>query len=145
VLREAVAMNPLALRLGVLFLLIPFVGCQLCDPTGSVRAHLMYTPAQLREMERCLPEGLTLETRFAPKGIPFVRDTITIREKLLELRAYCKDGKLFDAVGKELYFYHVPEYGTPPPPGLLEGQGKYRQMLDEHYHVIDMYAPIGPC
>ncbi len=126
-----------------------FAGCQLATPLQTPRAdrrpaRVRYTPAELSALERCLPQGMTLETRFAPRSAPFVRDTITVREKLEELGARCKDGKLYDAAGKELYFYRVPEYGTPPLPGVWEREGEERRRLEERYHVIEMYADIAP-
>jgi hypothetical protein len=87
-----------------------------------------------------------LESRFAPDGGPEMqRATITVRQKLRELRAYSRDGKLYDEAGKELHFYHFPEYGSPPTQEMLDADQKHFQDLQKRYRVILMFPEVRPC
>ena len=97
-------------------------------------------------MEKCLPYGLTLESRFAPDGgAELQRATITVRQKLRELRAYSRDGKLYDEAGKELYFYHFPEYGPPPTQEMLDADRERYESLQKRYRLISMFREVRPC
>jgi hypothetical protein len=124
-------------------------GCASVAPPGRLPASAagyLPSPAEWAAMEKCLPEGLTLESRFAHRGGPELdRELTTVRQKLREVRAYARDGKLYDEAGKELYFYRVPEYGSPPPPGTVEADQKHFQDLQKRYHLIEMYATQAPC
>jgi hypothetical protein len=97
-------------------------------------------------MGKCLPDALTLESRFAPKGGPeyTLRPTITVRQKLRELRAYCKDGKLYDEAGKELYFYWVPETGYPSSVEAEIEERKHYEDLQKRYRMIPMFPDHRP-
>jgi hypothetical protein len=97
-------------------------------------------------MEKCLPDCLTLESRFAPdwRHEGMRRPTITVRQKLRELRAYCKEGKLYDEAGKELYFYRVRETGYPIAPEEVDAEQKRYQDLQKRYRVIPMYSEVLP-
>lgn len=111
-------------------------------PTGCV----LFFPA---EIEKCLPGGITLGTRFSLADYP--REPITVKRKLIQLGAYCNDGKIFDRWGKEIYFYQVPENGGPWLVEPLEGQTNSHdeedrlRSLQKRYRVIKMYLPDLPC
>ena len=42
------------------------------------------------------------------------RRNITVKDKLVELRAHCKNNKLVDGNNKEIRFYKMPCWGNPP-------------------------------
>src|SRR5437588_592470 len=95
---------------------------------------LMLTPAQCAEVEKCLPTGVALDTEFSPDGSlrdgrSGLRNITTVRRKLIELGAHCKDGKLYDAWGKEVFFYPVLECGNPMP-GYEEAKSREAAELE---------------
>lgn len=73
-------------------------------------------------------------------------------EKLQEIGAYLKNGKVFDQNGKELYFYLVNEWtvtrrGLDHSDGSSERRpipGEEIRALQKQYHVIPMYVGQGP-
>jgi hypothetical protein len=133
-----------------LLLLAVGAGCASFDaPVWSPASRSWYYPssAEWAAMEKCLAEfGLNLESRFAPNGgTEMQRATITVRQKLRELRAYCKGGRLYDEAGRELYFYQVPEYGPPPTQGMLDADRERYENLRKRYRLIEMYRAQAPC
>src|SRR4051794_25237011 len=69
--------------------------------------------AKVEACAECLPKGFALSTEFRA---PFNKDQgpaqggiITIRDKLIQLRAYCEKGVLYDKDGKEIRFYRMFE------------------------------------
>jgi hypothetical protein len=65
---------------------------------------------------------------------------ITIEDKLVELKAHCKAGKLIDSKGKEIRFFKLSCFGNPPE-NIDEIVQKERQTLarlQKKYHVIVM-------
>ena len=62
-------------------------------------------------------------------------------EKLIELKARCKSGRLVDAAGKQIYFYRLKGcWGNPPVDyqEILDQQGKELEKLRKRYTVIEM-------
>jgi hypothetical protein len=60
-----------------------------------------------------LANGILLSDRFYdPPDGPTDRPLISVRVKLIELRAYCKNGVIYDGQGREIRFYR-----PPPSPG----------------------------
>ena len=102
-----------------------------------------------------------MDTRFSLEEYP--RKPITIKRKLIQLGAYCKNGKVFDRWGKEVYFYQVPETGgvCAAPRLVTDEHGQVWQVddrvnnsheeddrlksLEKRYRVIKMYLPDLPC
>jgi hypothetical protein len=82
---------------------------------------------------RCLPAYLKLSTViYADYG---GRNPITLEQKLAEVGAQVRpDGKVADANGKEIYFYHTPRSGCPLHPEQLDSY----QKLQRRYRVIDI-------
>jgi hypothetical protein len=117
----------------VFFLFLP-TGCALLSPA---------------EIEKCLPGGITMDTRFSLADYP--RESLTVRRKLILLGAYCKNGKIFDRWGKEIYFYQVLEPGgvcavqpLEAPTNSHEEDDRLKS-LEKRYRVIKMYSPDMPC
>jgi hypothetical protein len=66
---------------------------------------------------------------------------ITVEQKLKELKARCRRGKLIDASGKEIYFYHLEGcWGNPPADyqEILSKQEGELVKLRRRYRVIEM-------
>lgn len=67
--------------------------------------------------------------------------TVTVAQKLKEIKARCRKGKLVDAKGREIRFYRlVGCWGNPPDDyqAILERQSKELQSLRRRYRVIEM-------
>jgi hypothetical protein len=57
----------------------------------------------------CLPNEIK-----ADYIVSYQERNVTVEEKLIELNAYCEDGKLFDGSKKEIRFYRIACFGNPP-------------------------------
>ena len=94
----------------------------------------------------CLPSEIKLTDVVSVQFIKSGNDgnavkKITVKQKLEELKAHCQNGKLVDAKGKEIHFYHLTGcWGNPPVDYLeiLEQQRKEIEKLKERYTVIEM-------
>ena len=79
----------------------------------------------------CLPEDYKLTDVVSygqrRKGSD---ERITIRDKLIEMKARCKGGKLVDASGKEIRFFKFTCFGNPPI-DYDEIMRKEREALDK--------------
>ena len=89
----------------------------------------------------CLPEG--------PKSTDVVSyrekrksgdGYITIEDKLVELKARCKEGKLIDGKGREIRFFKFACYGNPPSDyeELRHKELEELEKLQKKYCVIVM-------
>jgi hypothetical protein len=66
------------------------------------------------------------------------KSTLTVKQKLIELKARCRKGKLADAKGREIRFFRTSCWGNPPE-DYLEIQKRENEELAElkkHYAVI---------
>jgi len=96
--------------------------------------------------DSCLPAGIkpadVVSTQAVKPGAD--RDevkTITVAQKLKELRARCRKRKLVDAGGREIRFYRlIGCWGNPPDDyqEQLERQAKELAKLRKRYRVIEM-------
>ncbi len=101
---------------------------------------------------KCLPDGInktdivSTSVVRSSKGRPEYRK-ITVEQKLNELKARCRRGKLVDATGTELRFYKLAGcWGHPSPDDqeVLERQNRELIALRKHYRVIEMTCnPAG--
>lgn len=65
----------------------------------------------------------------------------TVKQKLIQLKAHCKRGKLLDRKGKQIYFYPlIGCWGNPPADylDLLKHQEQEIQRLQKRYTVIQI-------
>lgn len=105
--------------------------------------------AQIRQQGHwldCLPAGVkpadVVDAVLMSKGP--ARDVVkkvTVQEKLIELNASCRDGKLVDSAGKEIYFYRlIGCWGMPPPDHeeILQRQAEELEALRKQYTVIEL-------
>ena len=96
--------------------------------------------------DSCLPAGVKPTDVVSTQGVrPGARGdsvkTITVAQKLKELRARCRKHKLVDAGGKEIRFYQlIGCWGNPPEDyqEQLERQAKELARLRKRYRVIEM-------
>jgi hypothetical protein len=91
----------------------------------------------------CLPAGIERTEVVAVQraALNGSEQKITVEQKLKELRARCRRGKLVDAKGKEIYFFRKQGcWGNPPEDykEILSRQSRELTKLRRRYHVIEM-------
>ena len=96
-----------------------------------------------QRFQTCLPPGITASDVVSAQLLKSTNTVkrITVEQKLIELKARCKKGKLVDAAGKELYFFRMTGcWGNPPADyqEILEQQDKELEKLKKRYRVIEM-------
>jgi hypothetical protein len=87
----------------------------------------------------CLPEGFQLSDIVTYRLRSRVSAAhITIEDKLGELKATCKRGKLLDSQGKEIRFFKFSCFGNPPEDyrEIAQKEGQELEKLQKQYHVI---------
>jgi hypothetical protein len=70
-----------------------------------------------------------------------VTAAITVKQRLVELKARCRRGKLVDRSGREIRFYRLAGcWGNPPPDyrEILERQRRELERLKKRYTVIEL-------
>ena len=85
----------------------------------------------------CLPEDVRADevVSYDVEG----KAILTVKQKLIELKARCRRGKLVDAKGREIRFFRISCWGNPPD-DYLEIQKRESEELAElkkHYSVIE--------
>ena len=89
----------------------------------------------------CLPEGFQLDDKMSasPKAS---MQPLTIKDKLVELKAHCKKGKLIDGKGKEIRFFKFTCFGNPPDnyQEIVQKESQALADLQKRYKVL-----IIPC
>jgi len=98
----------------------------------------------------CLPKGIeNTDIVSAPVARPGrnAAGKVTVEQKLKEIKARCRRGKLVDASGKEIYFYRLQGcWGNPPADyrEILNQQKSELEKLRKRYRVIEMTCnPTG--
>jgi hypothetical protein len=86
----------------------------------------------------CLPEGITLKdvVTYRQKA----ERNVTVKDKLIGLKAKCENGKLVDEHRKEIRFFRVQCWGNAPA-DYRERQRKQQdelKELEEKYTVVVM-------
>lgn len=119
--------------------------------TFLVRATLLMTLLALPSMaatagntDSCLPSGIQ-STDVVSAGIKRGKqghvNAVTVAQKLKEINARCRKGKLVDPGGREIRFYQmVGCWGNPPDDyqQQLARQDKELVRLRKRYRVIEM-------
>ena len=101
--------------------------------------------------DSCLPPGIKHTDVVTAQAVKLWSDrievkTITVAQKLKELRAGCRKGKLADGKGREIRFYQLVGCSGNPPKDyqeILERQAKELASLRKRYHVIEMTCTGG--
>jgi hypothetical protein len=91
----------------------------------------------------CLPEEIKPSDVVSsqPVGSSKVVKKVTVKEKLIQLKASCKQGKLVDATGKEIRFFRLEGcWGNPPADyqEILQKQSEELEKLKKRYTLIEM-------
>ncbi len=89
-------------------------------------------------LSKCIPSGIKLSD--------FVAYKITVEQNLLQLKAFCRDSKLIDGSGREIYFYHLTGcWGNPPGDyqEILQKQQEEINQLKTKYTIIEMSCYTG--
>jgi hypothetical protein len=112
----------------------------LCPGVFFCLSILNTTPDHFRA---CLPAGIKATDIVSPQRVRStgVAKKTTVEDKLTELKARCKKGKLVDASGKEIYFFRMTGcWGNPPPDyqEILQRQDEELKKLRKRYLVIEM-------
>ena len=85
----------------------------------------------------CLPEDVRADevVSYDDKG----KSLLTVKKKLIELKARCRRGKLVDAKGREIRFFRISCWGNPPEDYLeiQKREGEALAELKKHYSVIE--------
>ena len=95
--------------------------------------------------QACLPKEIkptdVVSTKIVQTKNGSVVEKVTVEQKLIELNAYCENGKLVDGAGNEIYFYKLTGcWGNPPRnyQEILERQRAELEKLRKQYAVIEM-------
>lgn len=91
------------------------------------------------EQFACLPEGFMLTDIVAYRnGQNGKEENLTIKDKLLELKAECRAGKLIDTNKKEIKFFRLACFGNPPADyeEIMQKQQEELRRLEQQYTVI---------
>jgi hypothetical protein len=102
--------------------------------------------APSRRFQTCLPDGIKNDDVVSTQGVkPGAGGSkvkkITVEQTLKAIKARCKDGKLVDTDGKEIYFYRLQGcWGNPPADyqEILQQQQAEIEKLKKRYTVIEM-------
>ncbi|MGH9927961.1 MAG: hypothetical protein ACREA9_01905 [Pyrinomonadaceae bacterium] len=93
----------------------------------------------------CLPAEISLDSfvmiESSESNSRAAARKITVRMRLVQLKARCKRGKLVDGKGREIYFYTlIGCWGNPPADylDLLKHQDQEIQRLKKRYTVIQI-------
>ena len=120
----------------ILFLAFGSVGVS--PPAGDAE------PKTGFDTSKCLPDDVTSADVVSIEQVKPGRSNIkpiTVATKLKQLRARCRRGKLVDAKGTEIRFYHLQGcWGNPPENSeeILAEQAKELENLRKRYRVIEM-------
>jgi hypothetical protein len=87
----------------------------------------------------CLPETFKLDEVISYRSGGRGKDgEITIEDKLTELKAKCKEGKLVDSKNREIKFFRIACFGNPPADYMEIEQKQQEELrrLQKQYTVI---------
>ena len=70
------------------------------------------TPSSSNQQYSCLPKDVHADetVSYGFKGRP----AVTVQDKLTEMKARCRKGRLVDFKGREIRFFHLSCWGNPP-------------------------------
>jgi len=102
-----------------------------------------FAPLTESKVERCLPPDIQITdvVSVEPSEDGKPGKSVTVKKRLLQLKARCRGQKLVDARGREIRFYHLTGcWGNPPADyqEILENQRREIEDLKKRYTVIEM-------
>jgi hypothetical protein len=91
----------------------------------------------------CLPEEIKPSDVVSSRqiGSSKVFKKVTVEEKLIQLKASCRKGKLVDTAGREIRFFRLEGcWGNPPADyqEILQKQSEELEKLRRRYTVIEI-------
>jgi hypothetical protein len=111
---------------------------------------IMCTPvansATAESSSSCLPKDVQLKSLVQEPPTDAQAKPLTVEQKLIAVKAKCKNGKLVDRAGKEIRFVHlIGCWGNPPEDyqEQLDRQQKELKRLREKYTVIEISCTQG--
>lgn len=87
----------------------------------------------------CLPDTFDLNEIIAYRTMPSGKEvTIKLKDKLVELKATCREGKLVDRQKREIKLFRFACFGNPPADydEIQQRQQQELSQLKERYTVI---------
>jgi hypothetical protein len=94
------------------------------------------TPSFASQHFSCLPKDVRGDETlsYGLKGA----HPVTVKQKLLELKARCRKGKLVDAKAREIRFFRLACWGNPPPDYLEVEARENRELrkLQKRFTVL---------
>jgi hypothetical protein len=114
----------------------------------SLLASFLFSSAAASAAEdfgACMPTGIDLNSVVVVEDYKPIRNKpaprTTVKQRLSQLKAHCKRGKLVDGKGKQIQFYSLIGCWGNPPAGyleLLQNQEHEIQRLKKRYTVIQI-------
>jgi hypothetical protein len=114
----------------------------------SLLASFLFCPVPagaVGDLGGCMPSAIDLNSVIVVEDYKATRNKpvsqTTIKQRLSQLKARCKRGKLVDGKGKQIYFYSlIGCWGNPPADYLerLQHQAQEIQRLKKRYTVIQI-------
>jgi hypothetical protein len=107
-------------------------------------------PSKDQPWKACLPSDVNADeivTVEQTKSSGGSQVKVTVGETLTKLKARCKRGKLVDAAGKEIRFFHlIGCWGNPPEDyqEQLDKQSRELKNLKKKYTVIEIQCGVDP-
>lgn len=104
----------------------------------------LFAPRTESKVEKCLPPDIQITDIVSvepPSQDGKPGKSVTVKQRLLQLKARCRGQKLVDARGREIRFYRLTGcWGNPPADYLeiLENQRREIENLKKRYTVIEM-------
>ena len=97
--------------------ILVFLHTSLADVARSQNQRILNSPSQRASASSikqysCLPQDVRADetVSYGFKGRP----AVTVQNKLVELKARCRKGRLVDSKGREIRFFHLSCWGNPP-------------------------------
>lgn len=95
------------------------------------------------DWQKCLPDNIKPDEVISVERGNYGKALrrLTVRQRLQQLKARCRKGKLVDSHGRGIYFYKLTGcWGNPPADYLeiLERQRREISNLKKRYTVIEM-------
>ena len=122
--------------------------------TAIIAAHLLVsslsrqqaidvaTPSSGSQNFSCLPKDVRNDETlsYGLKG----RGNVTVEQKLLELKARCRKGRLVDAKRREIRFFRQSCWGNPPPDYLEVEARKNKELKQLQKRFIVLVFTCDP-
>jgi len=113
----ALKMGRIPAALILLSCVLLFLHTSLAEVARSQNEKILNSPSQRASASSlkqytCLPKDVHADetVSYSFKGRP----AVTVQNKLTEMKARCRKGRLVDSKGREIRFFHLSCWGNPP-------------------------------